>query len=382
MMLTPEKLTSKLIQYQSITPKSEGIFDYIESFLLALGFNCQHYHFEDVHNFHAQLGQGKPHFCFSGHIDVVPAHPESSWKYPPFAGKIEEGFVWGRGASDMKGAIAAFLIAVHRFCTHDKPDSFGTLSLLLTSDEEGIALNGTKRVLPVLKQKGIEFDHCLVGEPSNPHQMGEAIKIGRRGSLNMKLELKGKAGHVAYPEKAQNPAPILIEILTALQSMELDQGTDYFQPSNLEITTIDIGNPSHNVIFSKARTQLNIRYNILHRGKDLKQKIEHLIQTYTTRYQIEYDLEIELPGSPFLTPASDYSALVQHAVQEITGKLPELSTSGGTSDARFIKDYCPVLEYGLVSETIHQMNERAAISDIENLTNVYELILKTYFHAK
>jgi len=378
----PIAFSQDLIRKPSITPVDAGALDYLQTHLESLGFVCTRYPFgegEDrVDNLYARLGKQAPNFCYAGHTDVVPVGDETKWRFPPFEARIADGKLWGRGAADMKGSIAAFTAAVTNLLAEGWRPT-GSISFLITGDEEGPAVNGTDKLLGAITEVGEVIDHCLVGEPTNPNQMGEMIKNGRRGSLNAKIKVTGQQGHVAYPHRAINPVPVLMDLVTRLQSWHLDDGNPFFQPSNLEITSIDVGNPAHNVIAETATAKFNIRFNTLHRGDDLKAHIEKLANETrkTTKAVIETDLRVT--GEAFLTTPCAFTDIVQTAVEARTGRRPELSTSGGTSDARYITHFAPVVEFGLVGATIHQVNEHSDTDDIQLLTEIYQQILKDYF---
>lgn len=379
-LIDPLALACALIQAPSVTPADAGALETLESALSSLGFRCERHRFEDVDNLYARLGTEAPVFCFAGHTDVVPAGDEAAWQKPPFSGEVEDGVLWGRGAADMKGAIAAFVAAVARYReAHGEPA--GSIALLITGDEEGPAINGTKRLLQAVHEAGERFDHCLVGEPTNPERMGETIKVGRRGSLNGVITVTGRQGHVAYPDKADNPIPPLLDLLDRLLSRKLDDGAPHFQPSNLEVTSLDVGNPAHNVIPARASAKFNIRFNIAHKGEDLKRWIESEAKAVALGFEGRIDLDLKVTGEAFLTRTSAFTDLLKDAVTAETGQEPAMTTGGGTSDARFIKDYAPVAEFGLVGATMHQVDERVPAGDVETLTRIYTRILSRYFEV-
>ncbi len=384
-LTAPLALLRTLVACKSVTPTDDGALDVVQSAAEALGFACRRYPFGEgaarVDNLFAKrdTGVAGPHFAFAGHTDVVPPGDEAAWHSPPFNATEREGALYGRGVADMKGGIAAFLAAVARV----RP-ARGAISLIITGDEEGPAVHGTKPLLAALHQAGERFDHALVGEPTSQETLGDVIKIGRRGSCNIAVSVRGTQGHVAYPEKGDNPVPVLLELLSSLSARKLDGArVDHFQPSNLEITTIDVGNPTHNVIPAKATAKLNIRFNTAHQGEDLMHWIQSQAEAVlqTRSFSGAIDLDIAVTGDAFLTPESDYTALLQTSVAAETGQYPSLSTGGGTSDARFIKDYAPVAELGLIGASIHQVNEHARLDDIEKLTRIYARILDGYFSA-
>jgi succinyl-diaminopimelate desuccinylase len=347
--------------------------------LEALGFTCHRLRFSepgtaDVDNLYARIGTRAPHFCFAGHTDVVPVGRAESWSVDPFGAVIHGDLLFGRGASDMKGAIAAFACAAERM-TRGASGLPGSVSFLITGDEEGPAINGTVKVLRWLEARGERIDVCLVGEPTNPTFLGEMAKIGRRGSLNGRLQVDGTQGHVAYPDLADNPVPKLVRLLGALDAERLDDGTPHFEPSNLEITTIDVGNPATNVIPAAASAGFNIRFNDLHTGAGLDERLRRRLDTEGLAYR----LDVSISGEAFLTAPGPLSALLGRACRTVLGREPALSTTGGTSDARFIRYHCPVIEFGLVSQTMHKVDERASVADIRRLADVYAAMLKDYF---
>ena len=378
-------LTRDLIRCPSVTPQDAGALDIVESALQSVGFETHRLIFSepgtpDVDNLFAKLGTGRPHLVFAGHTDVVPVGDIARWRHEPFAAKIDDGRIFGRGASDMKGAIAAFVAATIDYVkTHGAPG--GSISFLITGDEEGPSINGTVKMLDWARARGERFDHCIVGEPTNVDTLGDTIKIGRRGSLNGVIRVIGKQGHVAYPHRANNPAPVIARIVAALSSHALDDGTAHFDRSNLEVTSIDIGNPAVNVIPATAQAQFNIRFNDLWTLETLKTRIRALV------VEAAGDATVELEFMPsnavsFITEPGAFSSLVSRAVAGVTGLTPELSTSGGTSDARFIIRDCPALEFGLTNETIHAVNEHARIADIDALCAIYRRIIEAYFSGE
>lgn len=383
--LDPIELTAALVRCPSVTPANAGALDLLERWLTALGFRCTRLPFSepgtpDVDNLYARLGERAPHFCFAGHTDVVPAGDEAAWSAAPFEANISDGLLFGRGATDMKGAIAAFVAAVSRFIRPN--DAFpGSISLLITGDEEGPAINGTSKMLRWLKAQGEVIDHCLVGEPTNLTTLGQTIKIGRRGSVNGRLTVRGRQGHVAYPSLADNPVPKLVRILAAITAAPLDEATEHFQASNLEITDIEVGNPATNVIPAQARARFNIRFNDTQTTAGLDAWLRRQIDEVMAGEDGTYELEMTSSGEAFITPPGPFSSLVAEAVRDVTGTAPELSTSGGTSDARFIKDYAPVAEFGLISQTMHKTDECVALADLRKLSEIYGKILETYFRT-
>ncbi len=373
----PIALTQELIKKQSVTPIDDGALDLLQSALEEIGFRCKRYKFEDVDNLYARFGNSAPNFCFAGHTDVVPVGDEGAWSVPPFAGTIKDGVLIGRGAADMKGAIAAFVCAAKDFIQNNSFD--GSISFLITGDEEGIAINGTKKLLAAITQNGEKIDHCIVGEPTCPNILGDMIKNGRRGSLNCHVIANGIQGHVGYPDKALNPIPILVRFLDRIKNHRLDDGAPGFQASNLEIVTIDVGNKASNVIPQSASARFNIRFNTNHSGKSLSEWLEAQRLEVSRELKGELVLNIVVSGDPFFTEPCEFTNIIQTAAQKITGLVPELSTTGGTSDARFIKDYCPVCEFGLVGATIHKTDEQTLTQDILSLKDIYYEILTSYF---
>ena len=372
------KLASTLIACPSVTPQTAGVFDVLENFLKPLGFAVHRVTFgagEDaVENLYARLGTQSPNFCFAGHTDVVPAGDVEAWSVPPFAPKIVNGELVGRGAEDMKGAIAAFMIAAREFLASKKPN--GSISLLITQDEEGNAIHGTKPMLGWLAERGEKLSHCLVGEPTNPDFLGEMIKIGRRGSVSFKLLVRGVQGHAAYPERADNPVTRILNMLHALKNTKLDKGTEHFPPSNLEVTSIDVGNPTTNIIPASASARFNIRFNDTHTSASLTEWVKKTCAEFG-----EVTLSHHVTGEAFLNHDEKLQKIVVDAVKAVTGKNPSLSTTGGTSDARFIKDVCPVIEFGTTGRFAHQVDERVEVATLEGLAKVYQRILENYFAA-
>ena len=375
-------LARALIRCPSVTPEDGGALAILEEALGKLGFTCHRMTFStpgtsDVGNLYARIGDATPNFCFAGHTDVVPVGDAKSWSVDPFAAEIVGNRLLGRGAADMKGAIACFVAASARFLDQRDGNFSGSISLLITGDEEGPAVNGTARVLDWMKDCGETLDGCLVGEPTNPEYLGETIKIGRRGSLNGRLTVMGTQGHAAYPQRADNPIPRLLRMLDLITAKPLDEGTEHFQPSNLEITSVDVGNHAHNVIPARAEARFNIRFNDTHSGDGLERWLRESFDSADSDYQ----LDIEVSGESFLTLPGDFSELVESAVSGVTGKTPALNTSGGTSDARFIRHFCPVAEFGLVGATMHKTDESVALEDLEALTEIYLRVLDGFFPA-
>ena len=378
--LDPVIFAQNLIRCKSITPLEAGALDLLQGALEGMGFICTRYPFAEVDNLYARLGTASPNLCYAGHTDVVPVGDAAAWSYDPFGGEIHGGKLWGRGAADMKGGIAAMVAAVSSLLDEGWTPH-GSISFLITGDEEGPALNGTKKVLQAITDAGEIIDHCLVGEPTNPNTLGEMVKIGRRGSINGVITVTGTQGHVAYPDLAANPVPALLKILTAMTSKSLDAGNENFQPSNLEVTTIDVDNPAHNVIANAACAKFNIRFNTEHGGEDLVEWVETEIAKIEENFDGTITANISIPGRPFLTQPCGFTDTLSAAIKQVTGKTPALSTSGGTSDARFITNYAPVAEFGLIGKTIHQVDEHAEIDDIKNLTQIYKALLVGYFKS-
>ena len=379
-LINPVEFAAELIRCASVTPKDAGALDLMQSTLENLGFNCTRYPFAEVDNLYARLGSDAPNFCYAGHTDVVPVGNADDWDRDPFGGQVEDGILWGRGAADMKGGIACFVAAVAANLS-DGWTPNGSISFLITGDEEGPAINGTVKVLDAITAVGEKIDHCLIGEPTNPNTLGEMIKIGRRGSLNGVITVIGTQGHVAYPDLAGNPVPVLLKVLTALTSKKLDDGNENFQPSNLEVTSVDVNNPAHNVIPANAKAKFNIRFNTEHDGQDLLRWIKEEIADVEKNFDGKIEADLRLPGLPFLTTPSQFTDTLSEAVESVTGRKSELSTSGGTSDARFITHFAPVVEFGLIGATIHKINEHARVEDMENLTEIYKRLLIAYFKS-
>lgn len=376
-VIDPVVLTRDLIRRPSVTPADEGAMDVLERALTGLGFHCRRMKFENIENLYARRGTAGPNLCFAGHTDVVPTGAAEAWSSGPFEAEVKDGVLYGRGAVDMKGGIAAWVAAVSRVLA--KGEVPGSLSFLITGDEEGPALHGTKRVVETLMAEGEVIDACVVGEPSSQHALGDMIKIGRRGSLNSWITVHGKQGHVAYPDRGANPAPVLARLLAKLADHRLDEGYQGFQPSNLEITTIDIGNPAMNIIPAEAKARLNIRFNPNHTGDALIAWLNAMAGEAQAASGLRIELEHLCSGDAFLTEPGPFVTGVQDAVEAAVGRRPEASTTGGTSDARFIRAMCPVLELGLVGQTMHQIDERAPVAEIEALAEVYRAVIGTFF---
>ena len=373
-------LTQALIRCPSVTPADAGALDVLERALKPLGFACHRLRFEQdgtppIDNLYARIGTGAPHFCFAGHSDVVP--PGDGWAHDPFAAVISDGVLFGRGAADMKSAVAAFAAAAARHL--EKGALKGSISLLITGDEEGPAINGTAKMLAWLKERGETIDHCVVGEPTSTARAGDTLKIGRRGSINFQMTVKGVQGHVGYPHKANNPIPALARLVTALADEALDRGNDHFDPSTLAFTSVDVGNPTANVIPAEARATFNIRFNDMHTPESLIAWVKAHADKIAGATGCTAAFRTSVSGVSFLTKPGRFTELVSDSVTRVTGLTPALSTSGGTSDARFIKDYCPVVELGLAGATMHKTDECVAVSEIETLTNIYAELLTDYF---
>ncbi len=381
----PIALTQALIRCESVTPHEGGALTLLQNVLEPAGFACHRLVFSepgtpDIDNLYARIGSGRPHLSFAGHTDVVPVGDEKAWTVPPFSGEIRNGILYGRGAVDMKGCVAAYAAAALKYLQHKGGElPRGSLSFLITGDEEGPSINGTIKVLQWLKDRDEVIDACIVGEPSNPKALGDEIKIGRRGSLNAELTVYGKQGHAAYPNLADNPVPKLARILDRLSSAPLDNGTVNFQPSNLQVTVISVPNSATNVIPAEAHAKLNIRYN----DGWTRSKIEDWVRDTAARAAAELDSKFSLnfsgTGDVFLTKPGPLVETLKSAVKSVTGRTPALTTGGGTSDARFIKDYCPVVEFGLVNATIHQVDEHTSVKDLEDLTEIYGRFIESYF---
>lgn len=369
----PVKLSQDLIACPSVTPEDAGAQVLLAAILKQAGFDIHHLPFEGVPNLFARIGTGSPHICFAGHTDVVPPGPAEKWTYGPFTPHIEGDILYGRGASDMKSNVAAFVVAGINFVKNN-PGFQGSISYLITGDEEGPADFGTVKVLEWMKAHGHIPDVALVGEPTNPENLGDEVKIGRRGSLSGKLTINGKQGHVGYPHLADNPIPRMVKMLEALKAYTFDTGNEFFSATNLEVTSVDTGNTADNVIPASIRAAFNIRFNSEWTGKTLSDQVRSILDSVST----QYDLTLTCGAESFLTKPGPWTELVRAAVQDITGRLAEYTTHGGTSDARFIKDYCPVVEFGLINKTVHQINENTRVSDIEKLTRIYERVLERY----
>ncbi|MGG7567234.1 succinyl-diaminopimelate desuccinylase [Rhodovulum sp. DZ06] len=373
----PVALSADLIRCASVTPEEAGALDVIRAPLEAAGFRCTRIDRGGVSNLYARWGSEAPVFGFNGHVDVVPVGDEAAWTRPPFSGEIADGVLWGRGAQDMKTGVAAFVAAACRFVTETPPK--GSVALLITGDEEGPAEDGTVAILDWMAANGERVDACLVGEPTCPETMGEMMKIGRRGSINAWITARGRQGHVAYPHKANNPLPALVHLLDRLSRHELDQGTAHFQPSTLAVTSIDVGNPASNVIPSEGRAALNIRFNDAHTGAGLDAWLRSVAAEVAAFSGVELEVKTRISGESFITEPGALSDAVSAAVKSELGIAPDLSTSGGTSDARFMRAMCPVVEFGLVGDAMHQVDERTPVEQVETLCAIYARALGEWF---
>jgi len=373
-------VSEALIRHASVTPVDAGALDELISFLTPLGFECHDLTFDDpvgepTRNVYARLGSNGPNFCWAGHTDVVPPGDLNDWTSDPFSPEVRDGRLYGRGAADMKCAVACMMTATRDFLARTGGDFDGSISFLITGDEEGDATNGTKKVLDWLAARGETIDACVVGEPTNPEAITDMVKIGRRGSMNVWIDVEGVQGHSAYPHLADNPVHKLLPLLMSLTDVPLDEGSDHFQPSTLQVTTVDVGNAATNVIPARATARVNIRFNDLHTSDS----VEKLLRGRMDQAGGGYEMRVRVSGESFLTPPGPLSDTVTGAIKSVTGKMPELSTTGGTSDARFIKDHCPVVEYGLINQTAHKVDENARVDDIYALSEIYTRILDDFF---
>ncbi|WP_448327434.1 succinyl-diaminopimelate desuccinylase [Sulfitobacter sp. M13] len=377
--IDPVDLTAKLVRCPSVTPADGGAQQVLYDLLTDAGFDCAWADRGGIKNLFARWGkQGNTRsFGFNGHTDVVPIGNEADWTMPPFGAEIKDGIMYGRGTTDMKSGVAAFTAAAIDFVRDTPPD--GSIVLAITGDEEAEGIDGTRALLDYMKDAGERMDVCLVGEPTCPNSMGEMIKIGRRGSLNAHFRVIGKQGHAAYPHRANNPMPAMMRLMDQLASHTLDDGTDHFDPSTLAIVTVDTGNPATNVIPAETRATVNIRFNDMHSGGSLTTWLEEQAAAIRDSFGVQIELKVKISGESFITPPGDLSDLVSKAVQAETGVTPELSTSGGTSDARFMKHHCPVVEFGLVGQSMHEVDENVEVAQIHQLKSIYTRILKDYF---
>ena len=382
-VLNELQLAKELIKFPSVTPVDAGVMKFLEKKLKKLGFKTKILEFKEknfkpVKNLYARLGSKKPNFCYAGHLDVVPPGNIKDWTINPFKPSIKKNHLIGRGANDMKSSIAAFVSAVSVFLSEKKRFN-GSISLLITGDEEGDAVNGTKKVVKYLKKKKEKIDFCLVGEPTNPSRLGEMIKIGRRGSLTGKLTIFGLQGHVAYPHRANNPSTIIVKILQDLKDIKFDKGTKNFQPSNLEVTKININNTADNVIPATAEATFNIRFNNKHSSTSIKKRLNKIFVRFNKKFKSKFKIDYRVSGEAFLTKPNKTTYMIQNIIKKITKIKPKLSTTGGTSDLRFIKAISPGLEFGLVGKTMHKVDEAVSLKDLKNLTKIYHNILQNYF---
>ena len=377
------KLAKELIRFPTVTPVDAGVMKFLEKELKKLGFKTKILEFKEkgfspVKNLYARLGSKSPNFMFAGHVDIVPPGNIKDWTINPFRPSIKKGHLVGRGANDMKSSIAAFVSSVSTFLSKNKKIN-GSISLLITGDEEGDAVNGTKKVVEYLKRKKEKINFCLVGEPTNPNRLGEMIKIGRRGSLTGKLTIFGIQGHVAYPHRANNPSTIIVKILNELKNIKFDKGTKDFQPTNLEVTKININNTADNVIPAKAEATFNIRFNNKHSSNTIKKRLNKIFVKINKKYKSKFKINYRVSGEAFLTQPNKTTYMIQNIIKKITKIKPKLSTTGGTSDLRFIKSISPGLEFGLVGKTMHKVDEAVSLKDLKNLTKIYQNILQNYF---
>jgi len=377
------QLAKELIKFPTVTPVDAGIMKFLEKKLKTLGFKTKILEFKEkdsksVKNLYARLGNQSPNFCYAGHLDVVPAGNLKDWTVNPFKPSVKKGYLIGRGANDMKSSIAAFVSAVSSFVANKRKFN-GSISLLITGDEEGVAINGTKKVVEYLKKKKEKIDFCLVGEPTNPNKLGEMIKIGRRGSMTGRLSIIGVQGHVAYPQRANNPSTAIVQILKELKEIKFDNGTRDFQPTNLEVTKININNSADNVIPGLANATFNIRFNNKHSSSSIKKKIDKIIKRICNKNKSKYKIDYSVSGEAFLTKPNNTTFMIRDIIKKITKIKPQLSTTGGTSDARFIRNIAPCLEFGLVGKTMHKVDEAVSLSDLKKLTLIYSNILQKYF---
>ena len=377
------QLSKDLIKFQSVSPDDAGIMNYLEKKLKLIGFKTKILVFKDkntrpVKNIYARLGTKRPNFCYAGHVDVVPPGDIKNWSSNPFIPTIRNGKLIGRGASDMKTSVASFIAATSDFVNKNRKFK-GSISVLITGDEEGEAINGTKKVVEYLKKKKEKIDFCLVGEPTNPSRMGEMIKIGRRGSITGHLSVFGKMGHVAYNQKAINPSTCIVDILKSLKQLKLDNGSKHFQPSNLEITKINIKNTADNVIPGDACATFNVRFNDKHNSISMKKKLNECIKRICKRHKCKYEIEYNVSGESFITKPNKVTHMIKNIIKKITKINTKLSTTGGTSDARFIRKISPCLEFGIVGAGMHQINESINLKDLKILTKIHREILNNYF---
>ncbi|MES2027923.1 MAG: succinyl-diaminopimelate desuccinylase [Pseudomonadota bacterium] len=384
MSTTALSIAQELLRCPSVTPADAGALGVLERLLTSAGFTLHRVTFSeegsaDIDNLYARIGTSAPHICFAGHTDVVPPGDEAAWTHGAFSGDVKDGLLYGRGAVDMKGGIAASVAAVLDYLAANGGQPKGSISFLITGDEEGIAINGTVKLLQWAAERGEKFDHCIVGEPSNVEEMGDTIKIGRRGSQSGTLVVDGVQGHVAYPHRASNPVPDIAALIVSLSGDPLDQGNAQFQPSNLEFTSVDVGNTASNVIPAQARAKFNIRFNDHHTQASLRDLIDSRVAAAAGNRIRAHVIWEPSNSDSFVTKPGAFTDTVVAAIKDVTGRTPDLNTGGGTSDARFIKNYCPVIEFGLVGQTMHQIDEHTKVSDLEKLTQIYHGVLDRYF---
>ena len=377
------QLAKELIRFPSITPIDAGVMKFLEKKLKKLGFKTKILEFKEkgfqpVKNLYARLGNKMPNFMFAGHVDIVPPGNMKDWTVNPFKPSVKKGHLIGRGANDMKSSVAAFISAVNIFISKNKKFN-GSISLLITGDEEGDAINGTKKVVEYLKKRKEKINFCLVGEPTNPNKLGEMIKIGRRGSLTGRLTIFGQQGHVAYPQRANNPSTIIVKILKEIKDIKFDKGTKDFQPTNLEVTKINIDNKADNIIPKSADATFNIRFNNKHSSNSIKKRLNKVFDKITKTNKSKFKIDYRVSGEAFLTKPNKTTYMIQNIIKKITKIKPKLSTTGGTSDLRFIKSISPGLEFGLVGKTMHKVDEAVSLKDLKNLKKIYLDILENYF---
>jgi len=377
------QLAKELIRFPTITPVDAGVMKFLEKKLKKLGFKTKILEFKEkgfkpVKNLYARLGVKEPNLCYAGHLDVVPPGNIKDWTINPFKPSIKKGHLIGRGANDMKSSVAAFVSAVSTFLSKNKKFN-GSISLLITGDEEGDAVNGTRKVVEYLKKKREKINYCLVGEPTNPNKLGEMIKIGRRGSMTGKIKIKGEQCHVAYQYRGNNPSTSLVQILKEIKDIKFDNGNKHFQPTNLEVTKINIDNNADNIIPGSAEATFNIRFNNMHSSNSIKKRLNRIFKKITKKNKSKFKIDYRVSGEAFLTKPNKTTYMIQNIIKKITRIKPKLSTTGGTSDLRFIKSISPGLEFGLVGKTMHKIDEAVSIKDLKNLTIIYENILQNYF---
>jgi len=377
------QLSKDLIRFPSVTPKDAGAIKFLSKKLKKLGFNCKILEFKDkgskpIKNLYARIGKKRPNLCYAGHTDVVPPGNLKDWTVSPFKPIVKKNHLIGRGANDMKSSIACFTAAVSKYLQKNKNFN-GSISFLITGDEEGLAINGTKKVVDYLKNRNEKIDFCIVGEPTNPNKLGEMIKIGRRGSISGTIMISGSQGHVAYPHLSNNPINTLVKICKKLKEKKLDKGNKNFQPSNLEFTSINVDNKATNVIPARAKAQFNIRFNNIHTSSSLKKKINSIVKSLSKKNKCKFKIDFHVNGESFLTKPNKTIYMAKNIIKKITKITPVFSTTGGTSDARFIRKISPCLEFGLVNKTMHRIDECVPLKDLKNLSKIYHNILEDYF---